>query len=112
MGGQRRHRSSNGRYLELREGGARTYEHRRVLGERIGRALLPSEIAHHVNEVKTDNRPENLWLFPDAASHSAWHGLLRRGGELRGEMPPCRLDPTRPGIYPCFTDRQERLFAA
>jgi len=39
------------------------YEHRAVLEAQIGRRLRKDENVHHINGVRTDNRPENLELW-------------------------------------------------
>ena len=48
------------------------YEHRLVVEKFFGRFLEPWESVHHVNEVKVDNRLENLFLTT-RKEHAALH---------------------------------------
>jgi hypothetical protein len=53
-------------------------EHRKVLMEKIGRPLKMGrgvEIAHHINEDKLDNRPENLEVLSQS-EHSKHHQTI------------------------------------
>ena len=50
------------------------YEHRLVGEQKLGRRLLPGEIAHHINGRKNDNRPENIHVLPSIAHHLREHG--------------------------------------
>jgi len=46
----------NGKYGQI-------LEHRKVMQDSLGRAMLPDENVHHVNGDRTDNRIENLELW-------------------------------------------------
>lgn len=55
-------------------------EHRIVLENKIGRFLNNYEVAHHINENKFDNRPENLELM-SFSNHSSYHAKRRLRGD-------------------------------
>lgn len=54
-------------------------EHRLVMEQQLGRYLLPSEVVHHIDNVKSNNAPENLEVFGSNAAHLA--------ETLKGQVP-------------------------
>lgn len=60
-------------YHQVKVNGKKIPEHRIVMSNHINRILLSSEIVHHVDEDKTNNDINNLFLFHCNACHTHHH---------------------------------------
>lgn len=66
--------------------GSYVREHILIAESILGRALTDNEVVHHINGVKTDNRPENLSVMTKA-EHTHYHSCKRRGKEVAEPKP-------------------------
>jgi len=65
-------------YRRFNLAGRRIHEHRLILERVLGRRLNRSEIVHHINGDRLDNRLENLKLM-SPSQHTQLHNLGRGG---------------------------------
>lgn len=58
------------------------FEHRLVMEAAIGRYLQPTEVVHHENENRSDNRLENLRLFSNNEEHKRYEMARTKRDDL------------------------------
>ena len=69
-------------------------EHILIMEKNIGRYISKKENVHHKNGLRSDNRIENLQLFPSTSAHKTYEGFIQMFAKqlLWGELKPERKE--------------------
>ena len=78
-----RHRSRSG-YIQMTHRGRTRYEHILIAEKAFGGPLPQGAEVHHVNEIKTDNRNQNLVICENNAYHKLLHARMKERAKANG----------------------------
>lgn len=67
----------DGYFTELVGIGERRLSHVLIAEKALGKRLPAGAVVHHLNGIRSDNRKENLAIFPDGAYHAMIHRRMR-----------------------------------
>lgn len=84
IGATRIHKRSG--YVEEKTASGWRRQHMVVMERHIGRPLRADEAVHHINEVKTDNRIENLQLMSHGEHTALHHTGAKRSATQRANI--------------------------
>jgi len=83
-------------YFLVRHNGKYVREHRLIMERMLGRPLKSTEEVHHLNGIRTDNRPENLVVIDTAKEkHETWtlvRAMQERIRELEEKLKEVKQD--------------------
>jgi len=67
-------------FLRIAKGSSAELETQILVAEKyLDRLLTKNEVIHHINEIKGDNKPKNLYLFSSESEHQCYHQKFRKG---------------------------------
>ena len=89
---------------ERSNGNGFVFEHIVIAEEKYGRKIGVKEAVHHINGIKSDNRPENLIVFSSSGEHTAFHHTGSKRSRETGEKISKRAKERYKGPeqHPCY----------